>query len=73
MYVGWMLGWGASGLPPLPSNCWWTEESGVLAGSRNQLQDKETHTEHQETTIKYYVVYNLNIPLILSSLQECKS
>lgn len=43
---------GASGLPPLPLNYWWTEESEVLAGIQNQLQNKDMHTEYWETTIK---------------------
>lgn len=39
--AGWRPGWGASGLPPLPLNYWWTEESGVLAEIQNQLQIKQ--------------------------------
>lgn len=45
MCVGWRPGWGASGLPPLPLNYWWTEESGVLVGIQNQLRNKDKQTE----------------------------
>lgn len=49
MCAGWRPGWGASGLPPLPLNYWWTEESGVLGGIQNQLQNKDAQTEKQES------------------------
>lgn len=51
MCVGWRPGWGASGLPPLPLNYWWTEESGVLGGIQNQLQNQDTENEKQSTQI----------------------
>lgn len=51
MCVGWRPGWGASGLPPLPLNYWWTEESGVLGGIQNQLQNKDRENEKQSTQI----------------------
>lgn len=43
MCAVWMLAWGASGLPLLPSNYWWTEGSGGLGGILNQLQNKDIH------------------------------
>lgn len=52
MCAGWRLGWGASDLPPLPLNYWWTEESGVLAAIQNQLQNKDIRIEYLFTTIK---------------------
>lgn len=49
--AAWRLGWGASGLPPLPWNYWWTEVFGVLEVIQNQLKTRIHTMSTGQTTI----------------------
>lgn len=66
MCVGWRPGWGASGLPPLPWNYWWTEASGVLAEIQNQLQNTRVQTLKKNPD-------NLSLVLCLTGSPETTS